>query len=310
MLLAAYIATSAFCRSSSRAPCGRDRRDADAAVNDVPRGRASASGLRSARSSDSATTSLPRRSALSSSTANSSPPSRAAVSAGRTARCTRRPTSASTSSPTAWPSVSLIALKSSRSRNSTAAAPSPRASGGLDPLGEERAVRQPREDVVERLVAQPLLQIGHLGQRALEPSVLEHHARVADERLEQPPVVAAEGVDVPGAVADDDQAEDAVLAAERSDDRVRQLACGEVAVERVRGSGRWEQDRVRRRPRAAASTCCVGRAHDVGVGVHLALRAEGAPQPLLVTPPRRGRSPRTRPGRAAGRRRAAGRPRG
>ena len=84
---------------------------------------------------------------------------------------------------------------------------------GLDPLGEERAVRQPGEDVVERLVAQPLLQIGHLGQRALEPSVLEHHARVADERLEQALVVAVEGVDVAGAVADDDQAEDAVLAA-------------------------------------------------------------------------------------------------
>ena len=151
---------------------------------------------------------------------------------------------------------------------------------GFDPLGEEGAVRQPREDVVERLVAQPLLQIRHLGQRALEPSVLEHHARVADERLEQALVVAAEGDDVPGAVADDDQAEDAVLAAKRCDDRVRQLACGEVAVERVRRPGRGEQDRVRpgseRREHLR-----VGGAHDVGVGVHLALRAERAPQPLL-----------------------------
>ena len=89
----------------------------------------------------------------------------------------------------------------------------PRAERRLDPLGEERAVRQAREDVVERLVAQPLLQIGHLGQRALEAAVLEHHARVADERLEQAPVVAVEGDDVAGAVADDEQAEDAVLAA-------------------------------------------------------------------------------------------------
>ncbi len=51
---------------------------------------------------------------------NSSPPKRATVSSPRTHSCRRRPTSASSWSPTSWPSESLITLKRSRSRNSSA----------------------------------------------------------------------------------------------------------------------------------------------------------------------------------------------
>ena len=51
---------------------------------------------------------------------NSSPPIRATVSPALTTPCRRLPTSASTRSPTAWPRVSLIALKPSRSRKQTA----------------------------------------------------------------------------------------------------------------------------------------------------------------------------------------------
>jgi hypothetical protein len=55
-----------------------------------------------------------------SSTANSSPPSRAHMSSGRTLPRNRAATTRSSSSPAMWPNRSLIALKSSRSMNSSA----------------------------------------------------------------------------------------------------------------------------------------------------------------------------------------------
>ena len=58
--------------------------------------------------------------AFSSRTANSSPPNRAGVSAGRRVPPRRSPTATSSSSPAPWPRLSLIVLKSSRSRKSTA----------------------------------------------------------------------------------------------------------------------------------------------------------------------------------------------
>ena len=53
------------------------------------------------------------------SSANSSPPSRAAVSDSRTTADSRIAAAASSSSPTLWPIVSFVTLKSSRSTNST-----------------------------------------------------------------------------------------------------------------------------------------------------------------------------------------------
>ena len=78
-------------------------------------GSASASRMRSAASAASWLLAM-----SSSSTANSSPPKRAAVSAPRMLWSRRRATSCRTSSPAAWPRLSLIVLKSSRSRKMTA----------------------------------------------------------------------------------------------------------------------------------------------------------------------------------------------
>ncbi len=150
----------------------------------------------------------------------------------------------------------------------------------FDPLGEEGTVRQSGEYVVEGLVAQLLLQVGRLGQRPLEPAVLEQHARVTDEGLEQPLVVRVERDDVAGAVGDDGEAEHAVLSAERGDDPVGHRPRSEVAVERVRGTGCRQQDRVRSGPERREDLR-VRRADDIRVGGHLAVRAERAPQALL-----------------------------
>ena len=119
-------------------------------------GSASASRMRSAASAASwllATSS--------SSTANSSPPKRAAVSAPRMLWSSRRATSCSTSSPAAWPRLSLIVLKSSRSRkmHGEAALLAPAAGERVaHALGEQRAVGQPGHAVVERLVGQLLFE--------------------------------------------------------------------------------------------------------------------------------------------------------
>ena len=150
----------------------------------------------------------------------------------------------------------------------------------LDLLGEERPVREPGEDVVEGLVAQPLLQVGHLGQRAFEPAVLEHHARMSGEGLEQPLVVGAERVDVTGPVADDEDAEGAVLAEERRDDRVRQRALAEVAVERVERPAGRQQQRFGA-PVERGENLSVAGPERVGMRVHLTLRAEGAAEALF-----------------------------
>ena len=110
--------------------------------------------------------------------------------------------------------------------------------GRLNALEEERPVGKAREQIVVGLVAEALLQIVHLRQRTLEPPVLEHHARMADERLEQPPVIRVERLDVARAVADDEQSEGAALAPERGDDSVRKRTRGEVVVELMRRAGR------------------------------------------------------------------------
>ena len=100
-------------------------------------------------------------------------------------------------------------------------------------IGEEHAVGEAGERVVVGLVAELLLQIGHLRERLLEPAVLEQDAGVAGEGLEQLAFGLGERADVAGAVADDQEPERALLAAERADDRVAQPALGEEPVERM-----------------------------------------------------------------------------
>ena len=99
----------------------------------------------------------------------------------RPAGCTAsiRPAAAtSTASPAAWPAPSLIALKSSRSRNSTVAMPAPARQRLLHAAQEQRAVGEPGQRVALRL--------------ALEPVELERQAGVRGERLEQPQVLVGE----------------------------------------------------------------------------------------------------------------------
>ena len=63
---------------------------------------------------------------------------------------------------------------------------------------------------MEGLVAQPLLEVGELGERALEAALLEHDAGVAGEGLEQAAVVVVEAARASlRAVADDEEPEGA-----------------------------------------------------------------------------------------------------
>ena len=66
----------------------------------------------------------------------------------------------------------------------------------LDRLEQVEAVRQAGERVVVRLVAQLLLELRHLGERMLEPAVLEQDARMAGEGAEQLDVGLGERADV------------------------------------------------------------------------------------------------------------------
>ncbi len=90
--------------------------------------------------------------------ANSSPLSRPTVSPGRTAARSRAATWRSSSSPAAWPRVSLTCLNRSRSQKRTAdvgAVGRPSAMRLDEPVEEEHAVRQAGERVVRGLVAAP-----------------------------------------------------------------------------------------------------------------------------------------------------------
>ena len=113
----------------------------------------------------------------------------------------------------------------------------------LDRLEQVKAVRQAGEAVVVRLVAELLLELRHLGERMLEPAVLEQDARMAGEGAEQLDVGLGERADVPEALADDEQAERPVLAAQRSHDRVLEPARGEERIEGVCRTAPREQHR-------------------------------------------------------------------
>ncbi len=81
---------------------------------------------------------------------------RAIVSAGRTALRMRSAAWRSSSSPAACPKLSLTLLKRSRSMNSTAIRSlerRERSTACVEPVGEQHAVREARERVVERQLA-------------------------------------------------------------------------------------------------------------------------------------------------------------
>ena len=128
------------------------------------------------------------------STANSSPPRRASVSLGRVISAKRCATSRSSWSPASWPRLSLTCLNPSRSTSSTASGSRERGRPGerlVEAIAEQRAVREPGEAVVERLVGELLLEPHALGDVA----GVEHDAadvpvvaQVGDVRLEVPPL--------------------------------------------------------------------------------------------------------------------------
>ena len=104
------------------------------------------------------------------STTNSSPPSRA-TKWPRAASCTRRPASTSNASPAGWPSVSLITLNWSRSRQCSANS-EPLPVGGaevmLELLLEHGAVGQAGQHVVEGELGDALLALGDLAGHFVE----------------------------------------------------------------------------------------------------------------------------------------------
>ena len=119
--LASYIAASAS-RSSERSSiwCGGPARATPIEPAMSRRPASSCIVARRAAASFAATVSASAgRSSRSQMTTNSSPAKRATTSPARTARRRRAAASTSTSSPASWPRVSLIALKPSRSMNST-----------------------------------------------------------------------------------------------------------------------------------------------------------------------------------------------
>ena len=112
---------------------------------------------------------------------NSSPPNRPSMSRSRTTDRSRSLITRSSSSPTAWPRLSLITLKLSRSMNSTAIEPE---LGSVEPAAqlfeEVGPVRQARQLVVAR---RPL-QVG--GGLALIGDVLDVDDRDARDRSGPP----------------------------------------------------------------------------------------------------------------------------
>ena len=161
------------------------------------------------------------------------------------------------------------------------------------------AIRQPGERVVVGLVLELLFQLGHLCQRVLQPAVLEQDACVTGERLEQVDVLAAEGGDVADPVADDQQPERPVLAAEGADDRIVEVARGEHAVQVVRLAPPAEQCRPARRRRCGAPARRPGPAARRSASAPRCRRRRRCGSAARRCPAAGGGSRRTRPAGAA-----------
>ena len=114
---------------------------------------------------------------------------------GRSTLRSRSPTSISSRSPAACPSVSLTILKSSRSRNRTTRLRVLAVSASRSVTRSRKSLRLGRlvKRVVIGLVAQLLLEPRQLGQRLLQVAVLEGRCGLVGQRLEQAQVVVAEG---------------------------------------------------------------------------------------------------------------------
>ena len=121
--------------------------------------------------------------------ANSSPPSRAIVSASRSVARRRGAASTRSRSPLAWPSVSLISLKRSRSITITATPASSRC-GATDHLSdailEQDTVGQLGERIVQRLVAVELSLLAQRGLGAVAVLLGQHLLGDVEQNAVQP----------------------------------------------------------------------------------------------------------------------------
>ena len=118
---------------------------------------------------------------------NSSPPSRPTTSPSRTTERSRSAAAASTRSPSAWPSVSLMTLKWSRSISTTATLGPPR-ERRAQPLVAGAVVEQPGQPVALDLLAQRLaLARRVVGQRGHRREALDElDLLVAERRVARP----------------------------------------------------------------------------------------------------------------------------
>src|SRR5215210_7081254 len=98
----------------------------------------------------------------------------------------------------------------------------------LEPVVEERAIRELSEGVVERLALELLLERLELPHGLLETVVLERDGDVARERLEQPQVLVGEAAVDALATGDGEQPDAAGLAVKRGEHAVLHAARAEV----------------------------------------------------------------------------------
>ena len=99
------------------------------------------------------------------------------------------------------------------------------------PLHEQQPVRQVGERVVVGLVVELLLERAQLDHGLLEPVVLQRHAGVVGEHLEQPLVLAAVAALDAEAVGEHDDADHPVLAGQHRDHRVADPALLEMRAQ-------------------------------------------------------------------------------
>src|SRR5215470_690408 len=92
-------------------------------------------------------------------------------------------------------------------------------------------------------MAKLLLQLRHLRERMLQPAVLEQDARMTGEGLEELDIRLDERAHVAEALADHEQTERPVLAAQRTDDRVLEPARPKERVECGGGAAPREKRR-------------------------------------------------------------------
>ena len=162
-------------------------------------------------------------------TANSSPPSRAIASSGRTESRRRCATATSSSSPGAVAERVVEGLEVVEVDEQHGDLAGVLVEGSLHLVGEQAAVREVGERIVERLVVQLLLQRAQLVDGLLQAVVLERDARVVGECLEELQVLVGERADHAVAVGEHDRPDHAVLTGQHRDHRIGDEAPVEVA---------------------------------------------------------------------------------